>query len=176
MKDEDIQAVALKHGLPMVPPQTANAYPWAYAPHVMAFARDLVGEEWPKEHAFPPTPFPVHIHSKLGDLFARFDMQMYAVTFERRTISRIKAALGIADDDSAGPESILKAIKALVEAKPNANPVEDITNAQRYAIMQCWHALMGSERSEYVSIPQNVLKTIYDGFLSDKARAKKRGA
>jgi putative hemolysin len=112
MKESDIKAVALKHKLPMVP-QAADTHPWAYADRVMAFGRDLVGEEWPEPHAFPPMPFPVTIHSKLGDLFARFDMQMYAVQFERRTLETIGAALGLVSDEAGKIEFILERAKEL---------------------------------------------------------------
>jgi hypothetical protein len=109
VKDEDIQAVALKHKLPVVPKGMDT--PWAYTDRVLAFGRDLAGEEWPDNLAFPPMPHPPVVHGKLGDLFARFDMQMYAVQFEKRARTAISEELGLQGSDSGNPELILQAIK-----------------------------------------------------------------
>ena len=109
MKEEVIRAMAHKHHLPIDP--RGLDYPWAYTESVLAFARDLVGEEWPDPLAFPPMPHPVVAHSKLGDLFARFDMQMYAVSFEKRARAAISEELGLHGADAGNPELILQSIK-----------------------------------------------------------------
>jgi hypothetical protein len=63
------------------------------------------------------TPSPVTTHAKLGNLFARFDLQMYAVAFEKRSRAAISAALGLEGADAGDPNAILNAIEAL-KAKP----------------------------------------------------------
>ncbi|MFM0165706.1 hypothetical protein PQR39_35420 [Paraburkholderia sediminicola] len=108
MNEKDLLAVALKHKLPMT---YSYDHPWAYHEQVLAFGRDIAGEEWPEEHAFPPTPFPVTTHATLGNLFARFDLQMYAVAFEKRSRAAISEELGLHGADAGNPELILQAIK-----------------------------------------------------------------
>jgi hypothetical protein len=110
MNEKDLLAVALKHKLPMIP-QEPSDYPWAYAEQVLAFGRELAGEEWPDNYAFPPLPMSVVSHPALGSMYARFDLQMYAVQFERRTLKRIGAALGLTDGEEGKIENILDIAK-----------------------------------------------------------------
>ena len=56
-------------------------------------------------------PCPVTTHSRLGDLFARFDMQMYAVKFERHTLKTIGTALGLCGGEEENIERILEIAK-----------------------------------------------------------------
>jgi hypothetical protein len=111
MNEKDLLAVARKHALPV------DHNEWAYTEQVLAFGRDLAGEEWPEEHAFPPLPMSVVSHKAMGSMYARFDLQLYAVQFEKRSRAAISAALGLEGADAGDPNAILAAIEAL-KAKP----------------------------------------------------------
>ena len=53
------------------------------------------------------------IHGLLGNMYGRFDLQMYAVQFERRSRAAISAALGLEGADAGNPDAIVAAIEAL---------------------------------------------------------------
>ncbi len=117
MKDQDITDAALKHGLPLV---------WATSESLIGLIREVCGTEWPDEHAFPPSPLSVITHPKLGSMYARFDLQLYALQFENRSRAAISAALGLEGADAGDPNAILAAIEAL-KATPAtaADPRDD---------------------------------------------------
>jgi hypothetical protein len=87
MKDSDIQAVALKHGLPMT---HAYDHPWAYTDQVMAFGRELAGDT-PPRRVFPPLPLSVFEHPKLGEMWMRFDLHSYAERHARNVQDELDA-------------------------------------------------------------------------------------
>ena len=127
MKDPDIQALALKHGLPVT---HAYDHPWAYADAVMAFGRDLAGGLVADGTSMPAVPTSIFSHPKLGEMWQRLDLQLYAVKYAKQQdaaldamtrmfhdavqcLSAIDEALGIDPDDAGGAEPILEAIKDL---------------------------------------------------------------
>jgi hypothetical protein len=87
MKDSDIQAVALKHGLPMT---HSYGHPWSYVEQVMAFGRELAGDT-PPRRVFPPLPLSVFEHPKLGEMWMRFDLHSYAERHARNVQDELDA-------------------------------------------------------------------------------------